>query len=232
MEKVIEEKELGLIYLRESARARHYSIKISKGKIIAVMPVGGDLSRLLLFVRENREKLKRGLQKSTSRGLLNEETSLQTATFRLSIQTTERKNYYLQLKENVLYISCPKETDFNNQKVQDALKNMLERALRHEAQRCLPERLMSHARKHNFVVKGVKINNAKTRWGSCNSKKIINLSLSLMLLPWHLIDYVLLHELCHTREMNHGERFWMLMDSVTETKAKQLREELKKYQVI
>jgi predicted metal-dependent hydrolase len=75
----------------------------------------------------------------------------------------------------------------------------------------------------------VKINSSQGRWGSCSARKDINLSYYLVLLPSHLIDYVLLHELCHTREMNHSERFWVLLNQFTEGKALALRGELRKY---
>ena len=75
----------------------------------------------------------------------------------------------------------------------------------------------------------MKINASTGRWGSCSARGDINLSLHLMLLPLHLIDYVLLHELCHTREMNHGPRFWALLDRMTDGKARALCEELKSF---
>ena len=75
----------------------------------------------------------------------------------------------------------------------------------------------------------MKINSSRGRWGSCSARKDINLSYYLVLLPFRLIDYVLLHELCHTREMNHSERFWQLLDRFTGGKALALRKELKEY---
>ena len=82
---------------------------------------------------------------------------------------------------------------------------------------------------HKLPYKAVKINNSEGRWGSCSASKSINLSYYLVLLPKHLMDYVLLHELCHTREMNHGEHFWKLLDELTNNKALALRDELKKH---
>ena len=164
--------------------------------------------------------------------MLDERSELQATTFRLHIFRTERSNFYMRLEDGVLYIACPNETRFEEEEVQSLLKSMLEKALRHEAKRLLPERITLLARQHGFMLTGVKINNSKTHWGSCTVKKSINLSQSLMLLPWHLVDYVLLHELCHTIEMNHSERFWKLMDKVTDNQAIRLRNELKSYHML
>ena len=138
----------------------------------------------------------------------------------------------MTLKEGILRIACPSGTRFESDRVQEILKDLLEKALRHEAKRLLPDRLMTLAARHRFTCTGVRIMNSKTRWGSCSTRKSINLSLSLMLLPWHLVDYVLLHELCHTVEMNHSDRFWKLLNSVTDNKALALRHELKGYHML
>ena len=62
--------------------------------------------------------------------------------------------------------------------------------------------------KNNFNYKNIKITSAKTRWGSCTSKKNLNFSYRLILVPMKIIDYVIVHELCHLREMNHSKKFW------------------------
>ncbi len=232
MEKDIYDNDLGTITLRRSARATRYTLKISQGKITATMPIDGSEKRMLAFVRENKERLLKALEKHPAAPLIDESTRVRTATFQLRVFRMERNNFYMTLKEGVLHIACPRATRFEEGKTQELLKSMLEQALRHEARRTLPERLVRLAQTHGFIFTGVRINNSKTHWGSCTVRKSINLSISLMLLPWHLIDYVLLHELCHTVEMNHSERFWRLMDQVTDGKAKALRQELKKYHTI
>lgn len=232
MEKKIEEKDLGIITLRTTPRATRYTLKISEGTITATMPPGGDEKRMLNFIRENKERLIQALQKHPARPLLDERSELQATTFRLRIFRAERSNFYMRLEEGVLHIACPNETHFEEEAVQSLLKSMIEKALRHEAKRLLPQRIIRLAQQYGFTLTGIKINNSKTHWGSCTPRKSVNLSLSLMLLPWHLIDYVLLHELCHTVEMSHNERFWKLMDQVTENQAIRLRTELKNYHML
>ena len=103
--------------------------------------------------------------------------------------------------------------------------------LRKRACEYLPKRLDELAQKHGFQYREVKIRKSKTRWGSCSIHSNINLSIYLMILPEHLINYVLLHELCHTIEMNHSIAFWNLLDKHTNNQAKALREELKNYNI-
>lgn len=75
----------------------------------------------------------------------------------------------------------------------------------------LPSRLLALAGQHGFRYQDCTIRHAKTRWGSCSAQGNINLNAALMLVPVELLDYVLLHELCHTRQMNHSAKFWYEM---------------------
>jgi predicted metal-dependent hydrolase len=133
----------------------------------------------------------------------------------------------MSLRDGYLYISCPQDTDFQDRTVQKSLRAMLIKALRYEAKHVIPSRLNELAELHGFTFTELRIKNIRSRWGSCSSKKNINISLYIMLLQQELIDYVLLHELCHTVEMNHGKRFWALMNKVTDGKAQSYRKRVK-----
>lgn len=126
-------------------------------------------------------------------------------------------------------IICPPNTYFNSEKMQNWLHKVIEGTLRKQAKNYLPERLSQLSQFNELPFCGITVKSNQSNWGSCSIRKHINLSFYLMTLPPHLIDYVLLHELCHTREMNHGERFWALLNSLTNNQAHPLRKELRKY---
>ena len=83
---------------------------------------------------------------------------------------------------------------------------------REEAKKWLTGRLHHLAEKHGFTFNKVSIRDQRTRWGSCSHKHNISLNVKLVLLPEELVDYVILHELVHTRVHDHSRRFWTELD--------------------
>ncbi|MBW2171755.1 MAG: M48 family metallopeptidase [Deltaproteobacteria bacterium] len=83
-----------------------------------------------------------------------------------------------------------------------------------EARRVLVNRLERLSEQHGFCYNKVSIRNQKTRWGSCSANDDISLNMKLLKLPQELIDYVILHELVHTRIKNHTKAFWRELDRI------------------
>lgn len=103
--------------------------------------------------------------------------------------------------------------------------------LRAEARAALPPRLAALAAQNGFTYNNVRIKHNSSNWGSCSQLGNINLNLNLMRLPEYLRDYVMLHELCHLRYMNHGPEFHALLESVCPGH-RALHRELKGYKLI
>lgn len=103
--------------------------------------------------------------------------------------------------------------------------------LRKQAKAYLPGRLAELAAQHGFSYNQVRIKHNVSNWGSCSVKKNINLNLNLMRLPAELRDYVMLHELCHLKYMNHGKEFHALLESVCPNH-KELRRQLRDFKLI
>lgn len=78
----------------------------------------------------------------------------------------------------------------------------------------IPKRVKYYAEKENFVYNKITIKNLVSRWGSCSTKGNLNFNCLLMLTPDYVIDYVVVHELCHLREMNHSEKFWAEVEKI------------------
>ncbi len=96
-----------------------------------------------------------------------------------------------------------------------------------KAKKKLTNRLKQLAVQHGFTYNKVTMRNQKTRWGSCSHKNNINLNMKLVLLPDELVDYVILHELVHTKIHNHSKKFWDELDKYVgdgKAMAKRLRE--------
>jgi predicted metal-dependent hydrolase len=95
----------------------------------------------------------------------------------------------------------------------------------------LEGRIKELAQKYQFTFNKLSIKNQKTRWGSCSLKNNINLNARLLHLPIELIDYVILHELVHTKVKNHSKEFWSTLDRLVGD-SKFYDKQLRSYKII
>lgn len=85
------------------------------------------------------------------------------------------------------------------------------RERREEAKQLVTEKIKYFSEKHNIPIRRITIKNQRTRWGSCSGRGNLNFNYRVVLLPPHLVDYVIFHELCHLKEFNHSVHFWNLV---------------------
>ena len=97
---------------------------------------------------------------------------------------------------------------------QDQIKSACAQIYRMLAKQHLTNRVMEFSKQMGVLPVVVKINGAKSRWGSCSAKKSLNFSWRLIMADSEVVDYVVVHELAHITEMNHSSRFWAIVEGV------------------
>ena len=181
------------------------SIKITLKKddlILVTMPYFCPYKTAREFLLSNFEKIKSF--KKEEKGLT---PNLQTKFNTLKIIPSDCLK--IEKKNRIINFYYPKEINFNDKKIQNALKEAYFMAIKIEAKNYLPDRLIFLARKYGFSFNKIALRNQKTRFGSCSYRNNINLNINLMNYDFDVIDYVLIHELCHTKIKNHSKEFWL-----------------------
>ncbi len=231
---VIEVEGLGPVLFKANPRCKRLSIRIKPGEgVLVAFPPGFSAKKAMNFVLEKRSWIHKNLQKIREREqaltIFDEQTRFKTRSFELRIERQARQNVRVQLEDGLLRVFYPEHLNVANAPIQESIRYGIEEAMRLEAKRVLPHKVNQFCGQYGFRVNQVFIKNLKSRWGSCSSVNNINLNLHLMRLPDHLADYVVLHELCHTVEKNHGPGFWRLLDSVCGQRARHLAKEMRQY---
>jgi len=122
-------------------------------------------------------------------------------------RTPDRSVRLRELADGVLELTGPVHDE-------DACRARLRQWLAATARRVLAPWLERISERTGLAYKSLQIRGQRTRWGSCSTQRTISLNYSLLFLERALVRYLLIHELCHTRHMNHGTRFWALVQSV------------------
>lgn len=226
---IIEDEELGSLVVRVNPRAKRLTFRTKTDAIYVTVPTGTTDKEIKNAIESLRHRLRAARNRLPEHRRIDLDFRIDTPFFSVVLESGRYDKFTADYELGKMRIVCPPTANFDNEELQEWLRKVIEEALRRNAKYTLPSRLQALSGRHSLPYSQVKINSSRGRWGSCSGNKNINLSYFLMLLPQHLIDYVLLHELCHTKEMNHSGQFWNLLNSVTSNKAFALREELKGY---
>ncbi len=186
------------------------NIKISlkqDNTILVTMPVYCPYKAAREFLLSNFEKIK-GFKKEENFLSKDLKTKFET------LKIIESDSLKVETKKNIVYFYYPKDINFNSEIVQDKLKEAYLKTLKIEAKNYLPDRLNYLAKKYGFKYRKVSLRNQKTRFGSCSYFNDISLNINLMRYDFDCIDYVIIHELCHTRVKNHSEKFWIEVGNI------------------
>lgn len=127
-----------------------------------------------------------------------------------------------------IVVTHPADLNSADPAVQHKARTAATAALRAEAEALLSGRLQKLADQTGCSYRSVRCRQLASRWGSCSSRRDITLNIFLMQLPWELIDYVLIHELTHTKVLHHGPDFWAELERHAPN-AKALRKTLRNY---
>lgn len=224
---------LGCIRIKVNVRAKHVIMYPEVDGIKVTVPSHTPIEEIKRSVEKFRNQLQRRQEifrkEKSSAKRIDPNYRLQTDLLDISVAVGTRPRFLLDSRPGKATIICPPDTCFSADECQDWLRKVLVRLLREQGTHLLPKRLHHLSEKKGLPFGSCKITTSRSRWGSCSSKGDICLSCYLLTLPTHLIEYVMLHELCHTREMNHGPRFWKLLDQLTGKDSRTLRHELKKH---
>ena len=223
------------ITLFKSARAKSLNITIKPFTGVRVsVPQSVSLDKAKTAIRQRIGWVKNHLSKmQKAEGQFTHfspSTKFSTRHHKLELKKGNVKSIKVSVKDDKIVALYKDLNVLDSNPSQLEIRKAIEHAWKVEAKEYLPNRVSELANKHDFKFKRVSVRNAKTRWGSCSVDNNINLSLHLMRLPDYLIDYVILHELVHTKIKNHSPHFWQLLDQVSGN-ARKLDREVKEYRI-
>lgn len=200
--------------LQVSRRARHVRIKVSPlGQVVVVIPVGTDPAIVPRVLTEKQPWLRRVLQRvAACQHHLPASQTLQPDRIVLTALEEEWQVDYLpNTAPKLTAAEMPQRLQLNRAASASDNAVQLRHWLQQRARQALPPWLCQVSEEFGLAFERVQIRGQKTRWGSCSSRGTISLNRNLLLLPAMTVRYLLIHELCHTRHMNHSPRFWQMV---------------------
>jgi len=224
--KVVHFESIGAVTFFRNRRSKSMKISIKPDKSVLVSypsfvcedEVFHFLSKHEDWIRKHQSKMKTQWTNYKSG------SELQTKNHTIRFQQAAKN--HANKSGNSILVSVQ---NFDSDESRNFIEKVITEIYRFEARMLLPSRLKELAFQNGLNYNKISIRNNKRNWGSCSSKNNISLNLQMMKLPDELIDYILLHELVHTKIKNHSAKFWAKLDELTNNRARELALKVKKY---
>lgn len=200
--------------VRVSRRARRLSVRVYPGgKVEVVVPAGASPGAVQKFIGTHRQWIHRRVEDLSTATAVDDSRPVSiklpavgrhyAVEYEYAAQPTARVRV---AGENVLIVSGPLQ---NDRAIAAALRDWLGELAREQ----LGSELGKVAVESGLHYARAQIRRQRTRWGSCSASGTISLNVCLLFLRPAVVRYLLIHELCHTRHMNHSAKFWALVES-------------------
>ena len=211
--------------VKESKRARRASVRVKvRSGIEVTIPIGYDRSRIPDFLNQHSEWIQHRLERARD-----VKESLNPDAIRLEALDTTWRVSYIKTPGDKLELRTPGPGRLVLRGHIDDPVRVAERLnlwVHKAAESALIPWLDRESKRLSLPYSQVSIRHQKSRWGSCSARGSINLNQNLIFLSPREVEYVLAHELCHTKELNHSKRFWDLLTSI-QPEARSIRKGLR-----
>lgn len=213
---------MNIKYFKDKRRTIKIEVT-TKGEVRVFYPTDCSIDSAQKFVAKKQKWIETKVNQATGNFLANREQfelkSILLLGKRVKIDFCDVKKTFLT--ENILFLPLKAQ---NNE---EELKKLIKQFVTKFAKELLPQAVACFAEKVGKCPAKIAISHPKSIWGSCNAKKEIRLNAKLVMLPKELMEYVIVHELCHMLEMNHSEKFWARVSNFCDVK--KCRQSLKDY---
>lgn len=194
---------------RKGAKSIRLSIK-SDGTIRVAVPYGVPEFMAKKFVKDRAEWIAQhhNPQANLSAGMRIGKHH------KIVLQGTDSTRASTKITSDEIIIHIPRPVNVASPETQKTIRVACEKALLSEAKQLLPQRVDVVSKKFGIPYKSISVKKMKSRWGMCDNLNNLTLNTYLIQLDWHLIDYVICHELAHTRHHHHQDTFWELVEQI------------------
>lgn len=204
---------IGTVIVTTNQRSKNIRLSVVSGELKVSKPPHVPQRAVYEFINKNNNWAQKKINASRQTKLIHDGDVLARNTV-VKFVRTDNDSTRVKCVRTGLEVQLSRSAKADDKETQERLVEALVPIWRRQAKAYLPARLDELARLYDFEYNQLRLKNIHTRWGSCSSSKNINLNIQLMKLDEELIDHVLLHELSHTKALNHGKAFWDVFESV------------------